>query len=153
MQTIIKSIRECILTRVRGDRIAPILKTISTEEDLMHDLKKWNQAILQLPESKTMHTEPSHKYDKCKLAIVEPTLSTKPTPQPQNLSSELSADTLSKVTHDLSRMLKDVYGCEDKPNDLNLKFSRRLNHYPSLSRKTLRKKFSLHNISAIRPND
>jgi hypothetical protein len=62
MQTIIKLIRECVLTRVRVDHIAPILRRLPGEQNPMFEMRKWNRAMMQLPESKTMHSGSNQKY-------------------------------------------------------------------------------------------
>jgi hypothetical protein len=65
----------------------------------------------------------------------------------------MSSETLSKVTQDLSKMLKDVYNFEEKTKFLNVKFSKRSNSYLNIHRKNhLKHKLEIQNISAIRCN-
>lgn len=49
-------------------------------------------------------------------------------------------------------MLKDAYAFEEKTKILNLKFSKRSHPTASISKKILKQKLSLQNISAIRCN-
>lgn len=57
MKEIVSTIRDSVLTRVKVDRIAPIMVCNSAEYQIIRIIERRNRfGFTQLPESNTMHT-------------------------------------------------------------------------------------------------